>query len=257
MSIQTSTLPLPCGTLHVCDTRDPLNDTCYAFESDHALVGLEAPAFESDLAEWKAYLAALGKPVVGVFVPHHVAGAEALGPTLATQNTVNAAHAGPIHALVQGFHATFGSAFLPLAPIGTVIPEGSLTLGGFDFTVRDEGYGFALDLPSAQLTATHLFGGDCHSLLLSREAIDAALAQCDRLEAAGTRLILSTHHLPEGPDAIAAKRRYLLRLKDAALHCRDAEAFTEALRAAYPTLHAEAYLNMTAAALFPCEGKRQ
>lgn len=144
-------------------------------------------------------LAALGKPILGVFTPYHVGGADQLGETLATARTVAAlAPGGAIHGITEGFKEAFHGAFLQPRPIGRVIPEGALSLGGLDFVIRDEGYGFAVELPAARLSATHLFGADCHSLLPSREALDAALAQCDALEAAGVRLILSTHHLPEG-----------------------------------------------------------
>lgn len=249
--MKTSTIQLPGCVLHVCDTGDALADTCFAFEGPEGLVCLEAPDFQPDVDAWKAYLAALGKPVLGVLTPYHVGGADQLGETLATARTVAAlAPGGAIHGITEGFKEAFHGAFLQPRPIGRVIPEGALSLGGLDFVIRDEGYGFAVELPAARLSATHLFGADCHSLLPSREAIDAALAQCDALEAAGVRLILSTHHLPEGPEAIPAKRAYLLRVKAIAAEAPDAKAFEAAVRAAFPTLGAEGYLSMTAAALY-------
>lgn len=249
--MKTTTLDLPGCTLHVCDTGDALADTCFAFESPTALVCLEAPAFQPDVDAWKAYLATLGKPIAAVLTPYHVGGAEQLGETWATARTCASLQpGGPIHGIVTGFKDAFHGAFLqPVTPAKT-IPEGPLSVGGLDFVVRNEGYGFDLDLPAAKLTATHLFGADCHSLLVSTEAIDAAIAQCDRLAAAGTQVILSTHHLPEGPEAIPAKRAYLLRVKELAVASADAATFVAAVKAAYPTLAAEAYLSMTAQALF-------
>lgn len=249
--MRTSAITLPGCTLHVCDTGDALSDTCFAFEGPEGLVCLEAPAFQPDVDAWKAHLATLGKPILGVLTPYHVGGADQLGETLATARTVAAlAPGGAIHGIVAGFETAFHGAFLQPKPIAKVIPEGTLRLGGFTFVIRDEGYGFAVDLPAARLTATHLFGADCHSLLTSRAAIDAALAQCDAFEAAGVRLILSTHHLPEGPEAIPLKRAYLLRVKAIADTAPDAPAFEAAVKAAYPNLAAEAYLAMTASALY-------
>lgn len=249
--MKITTLPLDTCTLHVCDTGDALADTCFAFEGRQSIVCLEAPAFQPDVDAWKAHLAALGKPILGVLTPYHVGGADQLGPTLATARTVAALiPSGAIHAITTGFRDAFHGAFLQPKPIATVIPEGMLRLGDLTFTVRDEGYGSAIDLPAERLTATHLFGADCHSLLTSREAIDEALAQCDALESAGVRLILSTHHLPEGPEAIPVKRAYLTRVKAIAETTADAQAFTQAVTAAYPDLGAPAYLDMTAAALF-------
>ena len=249
--MKTTTLDLPGCRLHVCDTGDALADTCFAFEAPTALVCLEAPAFQPDVDAWKAHLAALGKPIVAVLTPYHVGGAEQLGETWATARTCASLQpGGPIHGIVNGFQDTFHGAFLqPVTPAKTIL-EGPLSIGGLHFIVRNEGYGFDLDLPAAKLTATHLFGADCHSLLASPEAIDAAIAQCDRLAAADTQIILSTHHLPEGPDAIPAKRAYLLRVKEIAATAKDAASFIAAVKAAYPTLHAENYLTMTAQALF-------
>lgn len=217
--MKTTILDLPGCRLHVCDTGDALADTCFAFESPTAIVCLEAPAFQPDVDAWKTHLATLGKPIVAVLTPYHVGGAEQLGETWATARTCASLQpGGPIHGIVTGFKEAF--------------------------------HGFDLDLPAAKLTATHLFGADCHSLLLSPEAIDAAIAQCDRLAATDTQIILSTHHLPEGPDAIPTKRDYLLRVKEIAATAKDATTFIAAVKAAYPTLAAEAYLNMTAQALF-------
>lgn len=239
--MKTTILDLPGCRLHVCDTGDALADTCFAFESPTAIVCLEAPAFQPDVDAWKTHLATLGKPIVAVLTPYHVGGAEQLGETWATARTCASLQpGGPIHGIVTGFKEAFHGTFLqPVTPAKT-IPEGPLSIGGLDFIVRNEGYGFDLDLPAAKLTATHLFGADCHSLLVSPEAIDAAIAQCDRLAATDTQIILSTHHLPEGPDAISAKRDYLLRVKEIAATAKDATSFITAIKAAYPTLAAEA-----------------
>ena len=249
--MKTTILDLPGCRLHVCDTGDALADTCFAFESPTAIVCLEAPAFQPDVDAWKTHLATLGKPIVAVLTPYHVGGAEQLGETWATARTCASLQpGGPIHGIVTGFKEAFHGTFLqPVTPAKT-IPEGPLSIGGLDFIVHNEGYGFDLDLPAAKLTATHLFGADCHSLLVSPEAIDAAIAQCDRLAATDTQIILSTHHLPEGPDAIPAKRDYLLRVKEIAATAKDATAFIAAVKATYPTLAAEGYLTMTAQALF-------
>lgn len=253
-TIAVTTQPIPGGTLHICDTRDPLGDTCYAFESKEAIVALEAPSFADGVEEWKAYLATLKKPVVGVLTPHHVSGGDRIGPTYATQRTIDAmAQGGPIANLVDGFRKTFGEAFLPLPKIDHVIPEGPLTLGGFTFMIRNEGYGFAVDLPEAKISATHLFGADCHSLLLTPEMVAGAIAQCDAFEAAGVQQILSTHHLPEAAPAIAEKRAYLLRVQELLGSVSDGEAFIAALKEdpRWLPLKAENYLIMSANALFP------
>lgn len=249
--MKTSTLQLPGCVLHVCDTGDALADTCFAFEGPTGLVCLEAPAFLPDVEAWRATLAATGKPIVAVLTPYHVGGADLLGETWATARTVAALQpGGVIHGIVEGFKSAFHGDFLQPRPIVRVIPEGPLDCAGLRFVVRDAGYGFDLDLPAAKLTATHLFGADCHSLLLSRSAIDVAIAQCDTFEAGGTRLILSTHHLPEGGEVVPAKRAYLLRARALAETCADGAAYVAALKAEFPTLGAEAYLQMSANALF-------
>ncbi len=49
--------------LHVYYTDDALGDVSYIVEGEDALVTLEQPLFRENVAEFDAYLSALGKPV--------------------------------------------------------------------------------------------------------------------------------------------------------------------------------------------------
>jgi hypothetical protein len=57
--------------LHAYNTTDALGDQSYLLETDRALIGIEAPAFKNDLAEYIAYIAQLGKPMIGIFISSH------------------------------------------------------------------------------------------------------------------------------------------------------------------------------------------
>ncbi len=68
---------------------------------------------------------------------------------------------------------------------------------------------------------------------------------------AGYGLILSSHHTPEGQDAVAEKASYVRKVKELLAESRTADAFKTAMKRAFPDYAGENYLDMTADFLFP------
>ena len=60
--------------LHVYHTNDALGDASYIVEGTQAVVTLEQPLFRENVAEYDAYLDALGKPVEARIADYHVGG---------------------------------------------------------------------------------------------------------------------------------------------------------------------------------------
>ena len=63
-------------------------------------------------------------------------------------------------------------------------------------------------------------------------------------------LVLTSHYVPEGQDAVETKIAYLENLKAIAANCTDADSFKTEVQKQYPAYSGQNYLDMTAGFLF-------
>lgn len=239
--------------LHAYNTGDALADECYLIESTDGLVMLETGAFTANLVEWKGYIDSLNKPIAGALLAYHPNGVENFGDVkiYATENALtNWGEGGSIRALTDGFVASFGDAIAASCPAEAEIVNfgDTVTLAGVDFVIRNEGDdAYGVEIPAINCAYIHMLGSDCHNILTSREHI-AAFAE--ELKGFDYALVLTSHHAPEGADAVATKIAYLDKTLELANSCADAAAFTEAMNEAFPQYSGANYLEMTAGMLF-------
>ena len=102
--------------LHVYYTDDALGDVSYIVEGEDALVTLEQPLFRENVAEFDAYLSALGKPVQTRIADYHVGGTGDQDVVMAEgmpEYTKGEVYTG----MMTGFEQAFGEALAP-APTG-------------------------------------------------------------------------------------------------------------------------------------------
>ncbi len=242
--------------LHAFATQDALGDVCYLVESGQGLVGIEMPPFTADLDAWKEYTESLGKPLEAVFTDNHAAGIGYIeGVTvIATQNAADSQVSGSVRATADGLAATFGADFHADAPeVTKIVGAGTVEVAGISFEVLDDGDTYRLAIPSMNAIYTHMLGATTHSILASREAMDVMIAQLKDYQAKGYALILTSHGLPEGQDAVAAKIAYVEKAEEIADECSTATEFIDAMNAEFPGYDGANYLEMSAGYLFPEE----
>ena len=239
--------------LHAYNMGDALSDECYLLESDEGLVMLETGAFTDQLQTWKDYIDSLNKPLAGALLAYHPNGMEMFGdvPVYATEKALsNWGEGGSIRGLTDGFVATFGEGVAANLPQqATLIHTGdTLTLAGITFVIREEGDdAYGVEIPQINCVYIHMLGSKCHNILTSRDHIRAFAAE---LKDFNYTLVLTSHYVPEGSDAVQAKLAYLEKAAELADTCDDAEAFTAAMKEAFPDYVGENYLTMTAGMLF-------
>lgn len=253
---QVAVYDLGGARLHAFGTLDSLGNVCYLVEGPDALVGIEMPAFTEDLEAWSDYGSALGKPLAGIFTDDHATGGSYVEGVrvYATQNAKDSQLSGSVHATTSGLAQTFGDDFHADVPTVTdIVANGDVTVGGIDFTVIDDGDTYRLAIPSMNVIYMHMLGATTHSILPSVEAIDAMVAQLRGYQEAGYGLVLSSHHMPEGQRAVAAKIAYLGTAKELAASCGSAEEFVGSMTEAFPGYDGANYLEMSAGYLFPAE----
>ena len=151
-----------CGDvrLHAFCTGDALGDECFVVEGADALVAIELPAFEANLAAYKSYVDGLGKPVAGLFVDAHPTGASWMEgvPTYATAAAKAAIESGSTNATTMGLAETFGPTFRAddLAVVTDVVEEGPAEVGGIQFEVAGaEADTYDLVIPAASFSFAH------------------------------------------------------------------------------------------------------
>lgn len=244
-------------TLHVYYTNDALGDASYIVEGRDALVTLEQPLFKDNVAEYDAYLAALGKPVARRITDYHVGGTGSHDVVMA--EGMPAFTQGEVYGgMMQGFAQAFGDALTDM-PTGdaTEVPFGSThTWAGIPFEFR---HGAATDFPGASI----LIGGKAyythwaparahvsHLQVSSPAAIDAEIAEAERSLATGATLFIGGHGGAAARDAVEFKIGYLRKMKEVLAASDTAQAFADGMRAAYPGLPGEAGLEELGEALY-------
>lgn len=197
--------------LHSYNSGDVLGDECYLVESAEGVVMIETGAFIANLTEWKSYIDSLNKPIAGALLAYHPNGMELFGniTVYATENALaNWGEGGSIRALTDGFIASFGDAIAADHPSeATLVTFGdTVTLAGVDFIIRDEGDdAYGIEIPGISCIYLHMMGSDCHNILTSKEHISAF---AEELKGFQDQLVLTSHHVPEGQDAVTAKIAY-------------------------------------------------
>lgn len=241
--------------LHVFYSGDALGDVAYIVEGTSALVGIELPGFTDGLDTWKAYIKKLDKPMNDIFLCDHVTGASyVVGMNIyGTQGAKDSIAAGTTYATTEGLHQTFGDDFhggREIAYINKVV-SGTVNVAGIDFNLIDHGETYDLEIPSLNIIYTHMLGKTSHSIITSTEHADAMLAALKSYQDAGYDMILTSHGGPEKQDAVTEKIAYVEKVKELAASSSNAEAFTSAMKEAFPDYTGENYLDMTAGYLFP------
>ena len=238
--------------LHSYATNDPMNDQCFIFEKGDALVLLEMPAFHSNFGEYRAYVDKLGKKPAGILISYHPSGPDYFGdiPVYSNPATARSIHQGALKAMLTGFVSAFGPDFNTHVLHATeTITADTITIGGIDFNIHHNDEGFDLDVPAIGVLYTHMLGEKVHSIIGGREQIDVMLKTLSDYRAKNYALILTSHHEPEPPTALAAKMAYLEETKKIA-QAGSQESFITNMKNTFPDYTGEGYLEMTAAALY-------
>ena len=243
--------------LHVYYTNDVMADASYIIEGKDALVTMEHPLFKDNVAEFDAYLDQLGKPVEQRITNYHVGGTGSHDVVMA-EGMPRFSKGEVYGGMMQGFAQAFGDTM-------TEMPTGKATEVPFGSTQQWAGVTFEFsrgassDFPAASLLIggkvyyTHWTPAKAHVSHLqvsSPAAIDAEIAEAEKSLATGAELFIGGHGGAARRDAVEFKIGYLKKMKELLHANATAQAFTEALKQAYPGLPGEAGLADLAKALY-------
>jgi len=243
--------------IHVYYTNDALGDASFIIEGKDGLVSLETPLFLDNIAEFKAYMRKLEKPVVARIADYHLGGTDQHDIIMA--EGMSSFTKGELYSgIMKRFAEVWGSSVtgLPTGKIHEVAFDKTQEYAGISFLFQ---HGATSDFPAASILIggkvyyTHWTPVEAHINPLqvnSIAAIEAEIAEAEKSLQSGAELFIGGHGGATERGAVEFKIAYLQTLKKLAAECTNAEAFVSAVHEAYPNLNGEENLQGLAAALY-------
>ena len=243
--------------LHAYSTNDNMNDHCYVVESPEGLVIIESTAYKNNVQAFADYIKALNKPVAGALLSYHPNGYKSFGEVkiYATENALKSwQENGGVWNLTQSFIQALGDKVADDLPTSAeIIEEGTtLNLAGLEFKIlhSSDGEDYDIEIPAINAIYRHMMGSKTHNILPAIPYIEAEIADLKSYLDKGYTLVLTSHNAPEGRKVVEEKIAYLEKVLELAKTSKDKEEFMNAVKEAFPDYAGEAYLGMSAGALF-------
>ena len=245
--------------LHAYATGDNMNDYCYLVETPEGLVLIESTAYKENVNAMAEYIKSLGqgKPLTAALLSYHPNGYKSYGDVkiYATKNALKSwAEGGSVWGLTQSFIKALGDKVAEDLPDSAeIIEEGqTLTLAGIEFKILHESDGedYGIEIPAINAVYRHMMGSKTHNILPAVAYIESEIAELKDYQAKNYALILTSHNAPEGKEAVSEKIEYLEKVLELAKSSQNREEFISGVKAAFPDYNGEAYLEMSAGALF-------
>ena len=245
--------------LHAYATGDNMNDYCYLVETPEGLVLIESTAYKENVNAMAEYIKSLGqgKPLTAALLSYHPNGYKSYGDVkiYATKNALKSwAEGGSVWGLTQSFIKALGDKVAEDLPDSAeIIEEGqTLTLAGIEFKILHESDGedYGIEIPAINAVYRHMMGSKTHNILPAVAYIESEIAELKDYQAKNYALILTSHNAPEGKEAVSEKIAYLEKVLELAKSSQNREEFISGVKAAFPDYNGEAYLEMSAGALF-------
>ncbi|MBR0168411.1 MAG: hypothetical protein IJQ08_07040 [Synergistaceae bacterium] len=243
--------------LHAYGTGDNMNDYCYVVETPEGLVMIESTAYRENVSAFAEYIRSLNKPLAGALFSYHPNGYKSYGDVkiYATESALKSwAEGGSVWGLTQSFIQAMGDKVAEDLPSSAeIISEGdTVKLAGVDFVILHEsdGEGYGIYIPVINAVYRHMMGAKTHNILPAIPYIEAEISELKGYQEKGYALILTSHHAPEAKEAVAEKIAYLEKVLELAKTSKNREEFISAVKASFPDYSGEAYLEMSAGALF-------
>lgn len=233
--------------LHSYITADPLGDINYLVETPKGIIVIEPAAFYDNIKELNAYIQKLGKPVVKVISDYHIAGYSGFDKSKYVRvEGMPEFAAGQVYG---GMMTHFGEVFkgkMDVSKYGKtelVARNAKKIWAGVEFQFAA---GTGSDFPASSIVVgkqvyyTHFTPAQAHPSPLqihSREAVNAVLAELEKVKASGCKVVIGGHGMATTDMAtVGFEINYLQKTNELLAKESTKEGFVAALKAAYPAL---------------------
>jgi len=240
--------------VHNYNTADYIDDQVILLEKNNKMVIIESPSFYDNNVELENYIKSLNVKVDGVLLSYHMAGGNFLKneKKYATHQADEYGHTGGGKALIDKFTNAFGEAFdKNIHNVTDYIEEGKIKLADIEMNIIPTQEGYDIEIPEINSIYTHMLGSDCHSIIAGVDHANAIIKTLNEYIEKNYNLILTSHYIPEGIEAVKTKIAYIETIINIASDSKDANDMIEKVKAEYPNYSGLNYLEMTAGFFFP------
>lgn len=240
--------------VHNYNTNDAIDDQVILLEKDNKLVVIESPTFYDNNKELEDYIKSLNVEVDGILLAYHMGGGTFLenSKKYSTHNADDYGHSGGGKALIDGFNKAFGEVFdNKIHDITDYIEKRELTLADIKFNIIQTSDAYDIEIPEINSIYTHMLGSDCHSIIAGVNHANLMIEILKGYLDKNYNLILTSHYVPEGLDAVKTKIAYIETLLNIASDSSNAIEFMDKVKKEYPNYSGLNYLEMTANFFFP------
>ncbi len=240
--------------VHNYVTNDYVGDQVLLLEKNNKLVVIESPILYENNKELEDYIRGLNVTIDGVLLSYHMGGGEFLHSEhkLGTKHSDEYGHQGGGKALVDSFKAAFGDEMdATVHNLTDYIDEGNVTIADIQMNIISTNEAYDIEIPEINSIYTHMLGSDCHSIVAGVEHANFMINTLEGYVEKNYNLILTSHYIPEGIEAVKTKIAYLETLINIASTCSNAAEMVEKVKEEYPAYSGLNYLEMSANFFFP------
>lgn len=235
--------------VHNYNTADYIDDQVIMLEKNNKVVVIESPAFYDNNVELENYINSLDAKVEGILLSYHMGGGTFMrdAKKYATHNALEYGHNGGGKVLIDNFASSFGESFdNNIHSVNNYIEESKITLADIEMNIIPTNEGYDIEIPEINSIYTHMLGSKSHSIIAGLEQANAMIQTLKMYINKNYNLILTSHYIPEGIEAVKEKISYIESLLDIVSNSNNALEMIEKVKKKYPNYSGENYLEMTA-----------
>lgn len=240
--------------VHNYNTADYIDNQVIMLEKKNKLLVIESPIFYENNMELETYIKSLKLKIEGILLSYHMGGGTFLNgeKKIATHHADDYGHSGGGKVLVDGFRKTFGEGLDDkIHNVTDYIDEGKVTIADIEMNIIGTNDGYDIEIPEINSIYTHMLGSDCHSIIAGTKHAKFLIETLKEYVEKNYNLILTSHYIPEGIEAVKTKIAYLETVLTIASTCNNAKEMIEKVKEEYPQYSGINYLEMSAGFFFP------
>ena len=231
--------------VHNYNTNDAIDNQVILLEKNNKLVVIESPAFYDNNKELEDYIKSLNVEVDGILLAYHMGGGTFLenSKKYSTHNADDYGHSGGGASLIDGFTKAFGEPFdSRIHNITDYIDEGEITFADIKLNIIPTSDAYDIEIPEINSIYTHMLGNNCHSIIAGVDYANNMMETLKGYLDKNYNLILTSHYVPEGLDAVKTKIAYVETLLNIASESSNADEFMDKVKKEYPNYSGLNYL---------------
>lgn len=204
-----------------------------------------------------SFIETLNKPLKGVILATHSISSDVYKnlPIYGTKATDKFVEDGKVGFFIDLFRERVGEDMILTAIRPThFLSQGDNDINGVNFIVKTNDEGFPpeieFEIEGQSILFTHIAANNSHYLIHSKDEVKPLIEKWKEIKEKGYSMILSSHLLPIDQLGVDFTIKYLETVQSVLEKDLSKEGFIAEMKAAYPDIELEEFLEMSAASLY-------